>query len=63
MSADGNGLTAGDWARYAGLLALGTLLYLVIFGAGEGSFVSLVAAYLVLASLGLLVAQHRMDRS
>ena len=60
---DGDGLTATDWARYAGLLGLATLLFLAVFGSREGVLVSLVAAYLVLAALGLLVVQLRMDRS
>ncbi len=60
---EGEGLTTTDWARYAGLLGLATLLFLAIFGSREGAFVSLIAIYLVLAAVGLLVAQIRMDRS
>ena len=60
---DGEGLSATDWARYAGLLGLATLLFLAVFGSREGVLVSLVAVYLVLAALGLLVVQLRMDRS
>ncbi len=61
--ADEQQLTPGDWARYAGLLALGSLLYLVVSDGRAGSFVSLLAIYLVLASLVLLVVNYRRDRS
>ncbi|MGI8535712.1 MAG: hypothetical protein ACR2K2_04275 [Mycobacteriales bacterium] len=61
--ADREQLTPGDWARYAGLLALGTLVFLVVYGNRDGSFVSLLALYLVLASSGLLVFSHRGRRS
>ncbi len=52
-------LTPGDWARYAGLLGLGTLVFLVVYGNREAPFLSLLASYLVLASFGLLVFSHR----
>ncbi len=55
-------LTPGDWARYAGLLALGSLLFLVINGNRAGSFVSLLAIYLVLAWVMLLVVTYRRGR-
>ena len=60
---DGEGLTTTDWARYAGLLGLATLLFLAVFGSRQGAFVSLIAVYLVLAAVGLIVVQLRMDRS
>ncbi|MBW3640155.1 MAG: hypothetical protein KY451_09945 [Actinobacteria bacterium] len=56
-------LTPGDWGRYAGLLALGSLLFLVVTGNRSGSFVSLLAIYLVLGCLVLLVVNYRRDRS
>ena len=60
--ADEQQLTPGDWARYAGLLALGSLLFLVVSDGREGSFVSLLAIYLVFACLVLHVVSHRRGR-
>lgn len=56
-------LTAGDWARYAGLLGLGTLVFLVVYGERTGPFVTLLAFYLALAASGLLVFSLRSGRS
>ena len=62
-TSDDDKLTAGDWARYGGLFALGTLVLLVMVGEREGGFVTLVAVYLVVACLALLVVQLRRRRS
>ena len=56
-------LTAGDWARYGGLLALATLVLLVMVGSREGGFVTLVAVYLVLGAAALVFFQLRRRRS
>lgn len=55
-------LTPGDWTRYAGLLGLGTLVFLVVYGNREAPFVTLLAGYLVLGSSGLLVLSRRDGR-
>ena len=59
---DSGGLTPGDWARYAGLFGLGTLVFLVIYGTRDGALVSLLAIYLGLAAVGLLVVGYRRRR-
>ena len=56
-------LTAGDRARYAGLLVLGSMVFLVVYGNRSGALVSLLATYLVLATAGVLVMRARPDRS
>ncbi len=56
-------LTAGDWARYGGLLALATLVLLVMVGSRKGGVVTLLAGYLVLGCAGLVLAQLRRRRS
>ena len=53
----------GDWFRYAWLLALATLVLLVVFGFREGTFLILLAFYLLLGTIALLVVQLRRRRS
>ena len=56
-------LTPGDGFRDAGLVALASLLFLVVYGNREGAFVSLLAAYLVAVSAVALVVRIRLDRA
>ncbi len=60
---DGGQLTPGDWARYAGLLGLGSLVFLIVYGERAGPFVTLLALYLALAASSLLVVTYRSGRS
>ena len=57
------GLTSGDWARYAGLLGLATLVLLVIVGQVDGGVPVLIAVYLLLACAALIAVQVRRRRS
>ena len=56
-------LTPGDWARYAGLFGLATLVLLVIVGQRTGGIAVLLAVYLLLATVALIVFQVRRSRS
>ena len=60
--AEQDGLTTGDWLRYAFLLLLGSLLWLAMVGGREGGVLSLFAIYLLLAAGGLLVVRVRRSR-
>ena len=52
-------LSTADWVRYGGLLALGSLVFLVVLGARPGAFLMLLAVYLLLAVAVLVVVTHR----
>ena len=56
-------LTTADWLRYAGLLGLGSLVWLVLFGERKGGVLSLFAVYLLMAAVGLLLVRIRKERS
>ncbi|MCW2616289.1 MAG: hypothetical protein JWN08_3283 [Frankiales bacterium] len=56
-------LSAGDWARYAGLVALASLLFLVVYGDRDGALVSLLAVYVVAGTAGAVVVRARGDQS
>ena len=54
-----NGLSGGDQARYAGLLAMGSLVFLVVYGNREGGLLALFTCYLVGAGVLALALRHR----
>ena len=56
-------LSAGDWARYAGLGALASLVFLVVYGNRDGALVSLLALYVVVGTAAAVVLRLRRDRS
>ena len=56
-------LTTGDWARYAGLLVLASLVFLVVYGNRDGALVSLLAVYLVAGTAGAVWLRVRRERS
>jgi hypothetical protein len=58
-----DGLSAGDWARYAGLLAMGSLVFLLVYGDRDGAFVSLLACYLLMAAAAGILVLRRTGRS
>ena len=59
----GDSASRGDWFRYAWLFVLATLVLLVVLGFREGTFLILLAVYLLLATVALLVVQLRRRRS
>jgi hypothetical protein len=61
--AAGEQLTPGDWARCAGLLGLGSLVFLIVYGERSGPFVTLLARYLAIAASGLSAVTSRSGRS
>jgi len=58
-----DGLSAGDWARYAGLLAMGSLVFLVVYGDRDGAFLSLLALYALMAAAAGVVVLRGSRRS
>ncbi|MBC7373902.1 MAG: hypothetical protein H7323_07925 [Frankiales bacterium] len=56
-------LTTGDWARYAGLVALASLVFLVVLGNRDGALVSLLAVYLATGTAGAVWLRLRRERS
>ena len=56
-------LSTGDWARYAGLAALASLVFLVVYGNRDGALVSLLAVYVVAGAAGAVLLRLRRDRS
>jgi Na+/H+ antiporter NhaC len=53
----------GDWFRYAWLIALASLVFLVLFGFREGVFLTLLAVYVLGAVIALLVVNWRRRHS
>lgn len=58
-----NELTGVDWARYAGLLAMASLVFLVIYDDRQRALPALLAFYAVLAGAAFLVLRVRRGRS
>jgi hypothetical protein len=63
MAEPSSELSAGDWARYAGLGALASLVFLVVYGNRDGALVSLLALYVVAGTAAAVVLRLRRDRS
>ena len=63
MAESGSELSAGDWARYAGLLALASLVFLVVYGNRDGALISLLALYVVAGTASAVVLRLRRDRT
>lgn len=58
-----NELTGADWARYAGLLAMASLVFLVIYDDRPRALLALLLFYGVLAGAAFLVLRVRGGRS
>ncbi len=56
-------LTTGDWIRYAGLVVLASLVFLVVYGNRDGALVSLLAVYVVAGTAGAVWLRWRRERS
>jgi len=63
MAEPGSQLSAGDWARYAGLVALASLVFLVVYGNRDGALISLLALYVVAGTAAAVGLRVRRDRS
>ncbi len=56
-------LTGADWARYAGLLAMASLVFLVIYDDRGSALLALLVFYAVLAGVAFLVVRLRRSRT
>ncbi|MCW2713030.1 MAG: hypothetical protein JWN88_77 [Frankiales bacterium] len=56
-------MTGADWARCAGLLAMASLVFLVIYGDRGRALLALLAFYAVLASVAFAVVRLRRSRT